>query len=791
MFRNLFHVLSHYKTASLFNVLGLGVAFFSFIFVLSYHQTEFGFDRNISDYDSIYKLENQRDDKIWDGPFARPMAETILRSSPEVLDYCYSRQMAYTHAKAIGFNSTLDGGTDSRVYSVEFATPNYPQFFGFDMVAGSVASLSEPGSAMISETMSKEIFGAENPVGKYIYIPEFKGIDIPGFLLPEYLVVGGVYRDFPENTRLTNSVYIAINDTESMDDWSTTNFYCFVKFGSRASAEATVDSFKENNPDLLKRCAIDDVRVRPLSEVYFGQPVRSDSSPTGSKSLCNVMLLIGILVIIVAMLNYICFSVALAPIRTKSVVIRKVLGNTDAAIRAGLVFESTAITLLSYGIAVAAVCSFFDCTQSAIFWAAMTALTVGFISGLYPALYISKFPAISALNGTFQLGSGSRLFRKCLIGFQFVISIALVSLSIFIVLQNRYLSNFELGFDKEGVLEVDLSLGGSIIKHDAFRTMLLQHPEVKDLAFTSSPMVADVQRASIGYRYNDHHSYMSWTGSSYSFPELFDLKLICGRFFEEADQAHGSTPVCVINETAAEELLSYCDESDASFETLLGTVIMDNDIPVEIVGVFKDYHYESLYKEIVPMALWTAPDWEYRNMFPGNTYVKYTALADARAVMKYIREAADILDPGYPVDIQFLDSSLEQLYEKSHKQGHLVVSLSIIAVILSLVGVFGMAIFEAKRMRKEIAVRKVLGATVYEIIQLFSIPVIKVEALSAIMSIPLAYYGVSVWLKGFAYSIGISWWVFALALLLVTAVTLITIVFQNYKAATQNPTEVL
>lgn len=793
MFRNLLHVIKKYTTATLFNVLGLSVAFFFFMLVMVYYHQEYGFDRNIKDIESIYKMENKRDDGIWDGGFSYPMAESILNASTEVQAFCFTTQFAFSAGSKIGFSTSIQSHIDTRIYQIEKISPQYAAFWGFEMTDGSFSSLTNPGQVLIPASVAKELYDDTDPIGKSLYIPEFKG-SIPGIDYPS-LTIGGVYKDFPKNTRLSNSIYVPIQEREQAQDWNTCNLYYYARFPSADAAQKAMRQFKAEHKDLLVSHGIEDIRLRPVTELYFGPQVRNDAAPVGNKALTDILLMIGILVIVTAMANNLCFSVALAPVRTKSVVIRKVLGNSDAAIRRGLLLESVIIALLAYGFSLLVFWAFFHSVNPAIaLLTGLTAIAEGLLSGLYPAFYITSFPAIKALNGTFTLSNRSKILRKGLIGFQFILSIALVSMSLFVFLQNNYINEYETGFEHDGILEVKTSMSTAITQHEAFRSKLLPFAEIKEVSFSQVPMVSDMTRPMIGYDYKGRHSYMNWTGVSSSLPELFGIRLLCGRAFRPSDDRPGNDhPVCIINEKAAKEMLScFPPEESNRMEQLLGTSISDNGRAVEIVGVMEDLHYESLYKEIKPFAFWTAPDGVYRSKTPGNfAYVKVAAGASPADAIKHIRQTADELNPGYPVDIHFIDQSLENLYVKSKRQGMLVASLSLIALLLSLVGVFGMAIFEAKRMRKEIAIRKVWGASIAEILKLFSFPVLKIILVSAFVAIPAAYYGVSVWLKGFAYHIHIHAWVFALAVCIVAFIAMATILGQNHKAASANPKEII
>lgn len=788
MFRNLFHILREYKAASIFNLLGLCLAFFFFIVVLFHYKYELDYDSNVPE--TVYQLENMRDDGIWDINFSRPMAETILSNSSLVEKYGLCRQLAYDESAKIGFSA--DNDSETIIVSVEQATKEYFELFNFDFVYGPMSD--NPSSLFIPQTTAELLYGNVDPCGKPLFVPEFRGL--PTGLIPVFsndkAAVVGVYKDFPQNTRLTNSVYLTISEAEQIDDWETYNYCCYARFISENDAEEFVSKANEKYAQLFNDHAVKQIRVRPVRELYFGELSRNDSSPKGNRTLIEVLLFIAILIIAIALFNFINFSVALAPSRAKSITLRKVLGSSDAVLRRDMMFESIAISLCAFVFALGLLFSLQDKLSVllghsidierywiSIIWALAAALLGGLLSGIYPAIITTSFPAAKALNETFMLDNGAKFLRKSLIVLQFVISISLVSLSLFVVLQNRYITRHSLGFNKENVLEVKLSMGTALTQADVFRSELLKNAAIKDVAFCQTAFVYDGTRPLIGYNYNDHHSFITWVGVDYQLPEMFDIQLIEGRFFRENETA----PVCIINETAAKELSVYSSE-------LLNTYIFDNGEAVEIIGIMRDVNYESLYKKVSAFAFWHSAKGTYRSMAPGNyAYIKVAALSDTIGAINYIKEVADKLNPGYPTDVHFLDKTLEILYSESRIQGILVALLSLIAVVISLIGVFGMAIFEAKRLKKEIAIRKVWGAELGEIMALFTKPIVIIVLVSAVISIPLSFYGISIWLGGFAYHIPVYWWVFALAVCLVLIVTTACVGYQNFKVANANPKE--
>lgn len=641
-FKNLLYVLRHYKLATVTNLLGLSFAFLLFMLISIHVGHEYSFDASLLNRERIFQLENKRDDGIWEANFARPQLERFIAASPYIEAAAITNNLVYS---SVRFGISASEGPDARSYmeQVERITPGYAKVFGFELVAGDTDCLKRPEGTLIPESMARKLFGEENPIGKPVYLSEFAGAEgsiIYGLSFEPAYIVGGVFRDFPENTRVKNALYIPIMEKEMMENWHTGLYYCYLLMSTPESASVTTETYMADSRAFLKSFTIEDMRLRPLSDLYFGQPVRADAAPIGNKLRTNMLFFIAILIIGIALVNYINLSIALAPIRTKSITIQKVLGSSDATLRKYLVLESLGISVVAFFLAL-----LFLLFLNNVQWVtnmvghplnlyanwkipAYTFFLVaggGILAGLYPAFYITSFPPVIALNKSFTLSDRAKNTRKLLIGFQFVISITLIVGALFVSLQNRYIGNVDLGFNKENVLEVRLSMGAALKKGELFKARLLESPAIRDVSFSEFKFVSDESRSFIGYNYKGQHYYMSWLGVSANFPELMDVKMIAGRKFRPTDEAADNTQVvCLLSETAAREIASgLSPEKPDDLSDLVGTSITDNDIPVRIVGIFEDVHYESLYKELRPMGLWTSAKNHYRRSVPERyAYVK-------------------------------------------------------------------------------------------------------------------------------------------------------------------------
>lgn len=807
VWRNLFSLFRRYRAATTTNLAGFTFSFFLFVIIGLHVNYEYGFDTSIPDRERIFQLENRRDDGIWESNFSRPQLARFLASSPYIEAAAVTNNLAYSSAR-LGVSAKSEPDAISYMEMLERITPDYTDVFDFEFSAGSADCLKQPDGLLMSETAAKKFFGDENPIGKPLYFTEFNGLEgnftVYGISISPVFTVGGVYRDFPGNTRVKNALYVSIPEKEMMNDWDTGAYYCLFRTSSPETTPEAVARYADEHKEFLRNFGIEDIRARPLKELYFGKQVRADAAPLGHQLRTNILLFMAFLIIGIAFVNYVNLSVALAPVRIKSITMQKILGCPQHTLRWYLVGESTVISLGAFLLALVLLFLLKDSPWVAgilghspdllsglpvLFLTFLLALAAGIIAGLYPALYTTSFPPVMAINGSFALTGRARNTRKMLVGSQFVVSITLIAGSLFVFLQNRYIEKVDLGYEKENILEVRQSIGAALSKNERFKLRLLEYPRVSDMAFCEYKFVTDESRASIGYNYKDKHYYMSWFAVSSGFTRLMGIKMLAGREFREADEAPDNPfAVCVINETAAREIASGLPVGEISdLAELVGTYITDNDTQVQIVGIFGDVHHESLYKDRRPLGLWVSAKGNYRRVTAETySYIKIAA-GDAQETIAYIRQVSHELNPGYPIHVRFFDQSLEELYGKSHQQGFLVAMLCVLAVVLSLVGVFGLVIFESQGREKEIAVRKVFGASVRQILWMFSVTFLRALGVGFILSVPLAYYGAYEWLQGFAYKTPLYPWVFVVAFVTSALLTILTVTLQSYRIATGNP----
>lgn len=478
---------------------------------------------------------------------------------------------------------------------------------------------------------------------------------------------------------------------------------------------------------------------------------------------------------------------ALTPVRIKSINTQKVLGGSQGAIRRSLVLEAMLISLFSYVIAIGLVMLFARTELSSLVDAdlsvasqplivggtALIALLTGLLAGLYPSFYMTSFPPALVLKGSFGLSPKGRALRNALISVQFIASFALLIGASFMYLQNHFMQHTPLGYEKDALIVTNIN--SQINKSlDAFTNRMKEFAGVEDVTYAEQLLSSTDFYMSWGRDYQDKEIRYQVLPVNYSFLEVMGIPVTEGRDFriEDTNTRYGAY---VFNERARRE-----------FGLELGTMIDST----EVVGFMPDVKFASFRTEVTPMAffVWGTQNWGH---WPNHAYVKVKAGSDMRAAMEHVRTVLAEFDPEYPFNVRFFDDVLQQLYEKEGTLSMLITLFSMIAIFISIVGVFGLVVFDSEYRKKEIGIRKVFGSTTQQILVMFNKTYLKIVVVCFVFAAPAAYYAVVKWLENFAYKTPLYWWVFALSFAVVAFVTFATVTFQNWRAANANPVKSL
>ncbi|MDL2265937.1 ABC transporter permease [Parabacteroides sp. OttesenSCG-928-G07] len=773
--RNLLSILRRFKMATLLNILGLSVAFAAFIIIMAQIDYDRSFDKFHPDYDKIFRVEITNASAT-QAIVNRPLSELLFASSPHIL----SGTITNAFGNNLFFSVDNNGTRHSYEEDMLMVSPSYTDVFTFDMVEGTADALKNPGNVLIPLSLSQKLFGDQSAIGQML-------LGRGGSL-----TVGGVYHDFPKNSLVKNYMFFPLPENLNKNNWNNWNYHAYIRVDDAANVPFLFDNFKQNfDPTVLSNGgegfswekAGMDIGFTALPDVHYVTDVLYDSAPKASKQTLIVLFAIAIIIVLIAGINFTNFSTALTPMRIKSINTQKVLGGDQKTIRTSLVLEAILISLVSYLIGLGIIALFNKTSLIALVDAevsfsaqpvisigtALLALFTGLLAGLYPAYYMTSFPPALVLKGSFGVSPKGRKMRNTLISVQFIASFALIIGAGFMYLQNYYMQHAPLGYDKDELIVTNIN-NKINESREAFSNQLKTFAGVEDVTYAEPLLSSSDQYMSWGRDYKGEQINYQCLPVDHSFLKVMNVDIVEGRDFRRED-ANTKAGAYIFNEKARE-----------MYNLELGAMIDS----AEIVGFMPDVKFASFRTEVVPMAfyLWGTQNW---GSSPNYAYIKVKAGSDMRSAMTHVRATLTQFDAEYPFNVRFFDNVLQQLYEKENSLSSLITLFSIIAIFISIVGVFGLVVFDSEYRRKEIGVRKVLGSTTQQILILFNKTYIRILCLCFVLAAPLAYYMVVSWLENFAYKTPLYWWVFLGAFAIVAIVTIATVTFQNYWTANENP----
>jgi len=764
--------------ATILNVLGLSVAFAAFIVIMMQLDFDYNYDKSHKDHDRIFRVE------VIFGSTAqpivsRPMANAIKTSSPHI----QAGSLYVPFIPPISLVIEQDGVRKNYKEKLVRCEASITDVFDFEMIEGAVKALEDPEKALIAESIAKKIFGSQSPVGL-----TFKTSSDPFNQEEKSYTIAGVYKDFAENSVLRNGIYITIPKDENKDAWGNSSYEFYIKVDQPGNSTHLMENFKANFDysvlgNSLTWVENADFRLTPLTEVHFTNDTIYDFGAKSSRQTLLVLLAIALIIVIIGGINYTNFSTALTPMRIKSINTQKVLGGTDRKIRLSLIIEAASVSMIAYLISLLLVYltnyTFIHALLNAapiltnypliVLGTGVIALVTGLLAGLYPSYYMTSFQPALVLKGSFGLSPKGRQMRNVLIGIQFIASFALIIGASFMYLQNRYIQNTPLGYDKDELIVTDISktLNNNL---DAFINKLKTFSGIEGVTHGQMLLASQQQYMGWGRHYRDGTINFQCLPVDYTFLKVMGIPITEGRDFREEDQLtrYGAF---IFNEKARSQ-----------FDMLLG----DRVDSTEIIGFIPDVKFATLHIEVEPMAfyLWGTQNW---GLAPQYAYIKVNAGTDLRAAMTYVKETLTDFDPEFPFEVRFYDEILNNTYVKERSFTSLITLFSLIAIFISIVGVFGLVVFDTEYRRKEIGIRKVLGSTTEQILILFNKTYIRILCLCFALAAPVAYYAVVRWLENFAYKTPVYWWVFLISFIIVSVITIITVTFQNYWAANDDP----
>ena len=802
-FRNFLTTLRRYKISSLLNVIGLTLAFTAFYVIMTQVWWELGYNRSLHEADRIYLVENEDwyEPGKWSSWLNRPVPERVIASTAGVeVGGCMWG----------GFGSgtcwtSNEPSFGSNKFSASCGSVSLPflDVFAFRSVEGDVHDLGKPKSVIVSREAAERM---RVGVGSLIWVdtdePQPDGA----------MEVVAVFEDFPDNSLLGECEVVKNLGETNLYTTSEWSFNYFVKFRPGADPDEFARQWTNVNQEMQreaaeKRAAAGDaaddddesgiygVRLSPVSELYF----ESDSqAPCRQGSVVTTYTLLGIavLVIVLAFINFVNFFFALVPVRIRTVNTFKVFGAPASSLRFNFVFEAFGLVLIallaawyvSFALQGTEFASYISASLAlsqnleVVGLVAVVAFVMALAASLYPAWYITSFAPALVVKGSFGGTRSGRRLRTLLLGVQFFISIGLIIATSFIRLQHDYMMHYDMGFDKENLLAVRLSERGAV-SYDALRQKLLSDPQVKDVTGATSRLVS-VGRMGWGREFKGRQvAFQSYVVQP-DFLRVMGIPITDGRDFLESD-FDKELGTMIFNEAARRE-----------FEMQVGDRINGFVSPDEqIVGFCADFNFKPLQYGVSLFCFYLLPKKIQQENYwhlPHVVYVRMTPGADIAAVTAHIRRCIAEVDPRTePGDIvvRVFDEELGLEYDNERKLTAIVGLFALLAVVIALMGVFGLVLFETQHRRREIAVRRVMGASRGEILAMFNRRYVMLVAVCFVLAVPVSIWAVRHWLAGFAYAVPLYWWVFALALAGVLAVTALTVTVRSWRAVNENPAE--
>ena len=801
-FRNFLTTLRRYKISSLLNVIGLTLAFTAFYVIMTQVWWELGYNRSLYEADRIYLVENEDwyEPGKWSSWLNRPVPERVIASTAGVeVGGCmwggFGSGTCWTsNEPSFGYNK----------FSASFGSVSLPflDVFAFRSVEGDVHDLGKPKSVIVSREVAERM---RVGVGSLIWVdtdePQPDGA----------MEVVAVFEDFPDNSLLGECEVVKNLGETNLYTTSEWSFNYFVKFRPGADPDEFARQWTNVNQEMQceaaeKRAAAGDaadddesgiygVRLSPVSELYF----ESDSqAPCRQGSVVTTYTLLGIavLVIVLAFINFVNFFFALVPVRIRTVNTFKVFGAPASSLRFNFVFEAFGLVLIallaawyvSFALQGTEFASYISASLAlsqnleVVGLVAVVAFVMALAASLYPAWYITSFAPALVVKGSFGGTRSGRRLRTLLLGVQFFISIGLIIATSFIRLQHDYMMHYDMGFDKENLLAVRLSERGAA-SYDALRQKLLSDPQVKDVTGATSRLVS-VGRMGWGREFKGRQvAFQSYVVQP-DFLRVMGIPITDGRDFLESD-FDKELGTMIFNEAARRE-----------FEMQVGDRINGFVSPDEqIVGFCADFNFKPLQYGVSPFCFYLLPKKIQQENYwhlPHVVYVRMTPGADIAAVTAHIRRCIAEVDlrtePG-DIVVRVFDEELGLEYDNERKLTAIVGLFALLAVVIALMGVFGLVLFETQHRRREIAVRRVMGASRGEILAMFNRRYVMLVAVCFVLAVPVSIWAVRHWLAGFAYAVPLYWWVFALALAGGLAVTALTVTVRSWRAVNENPAE--
>jgi len=778
-FKIAFRNIVRHKAFAAINIAGLAIGMACSIFILLWVQNELSYDQFHKNAATIYRLPGG------DATNSGPMVPELKAKIPAIKNFV---RFLYVQPATTVFEMGAKRFEEKAVF---YADSTLLQVFSFPLIKGNAeTAMSRPDAVLITEDMAKKYFGKEDAVGKILKKDN-----------KDNLVVTGVLKNIPANAHLQFDFImpmsaIAHSDWRLKDNiWASYDFYDYIQLNenfkatpaalaelSRQADKIVAEHIKENPPN---------IKLQALTDIHLRSDYR-DLPGQGNIQYVNTFFVVALFILAVACINFMNLATARSARRAKEVGLRKVVGAGRMQLIGQFFGESLFISFIALLMAVCMVCLllpvFNDLAGKQLSIQLLDgklialllgiALFTGLVSGSYPALLLSGFKPVQVLKGNMKMMGGNLYFRNGLVIVQFVVSIVLLAGTAVVYRQLNYIKNRDIGYNKSNLLYMPMT-GELGDKQQVLKAELKTNPLTANFSTISEP-ISNLGSSTAGVEWEgktgeDKKIWFTKAWVNDGFFDVLQMKMASGRALSAAEFADSGN--YVINEKAAKIMRM-------TPATAIGKQITFNGDKGTIVGVVKDFNYKPAQTAIEPMIL------AYNRWNMGIVLVR-TQPGRTAATIQALEKISKQLNPAFPFSYGFIDQDINNLYKGEQQMGSLFNAFAIIAIFISCMGLYGLSAFMAEQRTKEIGVRKVLGASVLNVVYLLSTGVTKLILIAIVIAIPIAWFAINKWLSSFAYRINIGWAIFLITSLAALAIAWTTVSYESVKAAVTNPVKSL
>lgn len=780
-FLTAFRSLKRNKLHASINIIGLAIGMTCCILIILFIQFELGYDRHNKNATRVYRLAVDLEANDW-AISAFPLGALLKENFPEVENY--------TRIKPI---ETFVQNSDNLVKNKEkifFADSTVFDVLDIKLLKGNpVNALAKINSMVITPARARAYFGDEDPIGKTLTRVDSK----------TEFVITGIFEPLPSNSHvhmdmMVSSENFPIMRANAKDGWNyLTNHYTYVVLPENfdyITFEKTISKFLDKYHELKPEDTPNRLRLQPLTDIHLHSNRGLEVEANGNMNTVYILSAIAFFILVIACINFMNLTTAQSLKRAREVGVRKVVGSKRSHLVLQFLSESVLISLIALilaGVLLTLVVPKFNELSgkqlilnpvqniTVILAFVGIAAVVGFIAGLYPAFFLSRFNPTTVLKGNFATNLSGQGLRKGLVVFQFAIAFVIMVGTYVVHSQLDYMRTKDMGFDREQTLIVKMpndSVGSEAIKNEMKRLSSVSN--VTQFIEIPGKMVRTTSIWYEGVKDNTAENLYIFSGDV-DLIQTMGMKMKAGRYFETGTKQYGKE--FVLNETAVKHFGWKPEEA-------IGKMIdfgQRGETPGKVIGIVEDFHFKDLHETIDPLVMYLEPQYE------GSFMAMKLNAGDVTQSVADIQEVWKKFLPQYEFEYQFLDESFNSLFDQEKRLSTLFTIFSGLAILISCLGLFGLASFTLEQNRKSVAIRKVMGASVSNILFMMSKDFLKLVLIGMLVASPVAYYAMTKWLQGFAYSVGFGWLVFIYAAGVALVVAFATVSYHSLKAATTNP----